>query len=203
MRELVYYVAVTLDGFIAHPDGSFDKFPWDADYGADMAENFPETLPAHLRSAEHRCLENRWFDAVLMGRNTYEVGLKEGIASPYPTLRQYVFSRSYNESPDPQVTIVSSDAVEVVQKLKQEDGKPNLALRWERACHHPADGGPDRPAHPEAEPGGVWLGHPALRAGRHLGAHGADRPQALPERPYGASLHPEALSGPARCRPVR
>lgn len=123
MRELVYYVAVTLDGFIAHPDGSFDKFPWDADYGADLAEEFPETLPAHLRSTEHRSLENRWFDAVLMGRNTYEVGLKEGIASPYPTLRQYVFSRSYNESPDPQVTIVSSDAVEVVRTLKQEDGK--------------------------------------------------------------------------------
>ena len=123
MRELVYYVAVTLDGFIAHPDGSFDKFPWDADYGADLAEEFPETLPAHLRSTEHRSLENRWFDTVLMGRNTYEVGLKEGIASPYPTLRQYVFSRSYNESPDPQVTIVSSDAVEVVRTLKQEDGK--------------------------------------------------------------------------------
>lgn len=123
MRELVYYVAVTLDGFIAHPDGSFDTFPWDADYGADLAEEFPETLPAHLRSTEHRSLENRWFDAVLMGRTTYEVGLKEGIARPYPTLRQYVFSRSYNESPDPQVTLVSSDAVEVVRTLKQEDGK--------------------------------------------------------------------------------
>jgi dihydrofolate reductase len=123
MRELVYYVAVTLDGFIAHPDGSFDKFPWDAGYGADMAATFPETLPAHLRPAEHRSLENRWFDAVLMGRNTYEVGLKEGFSSPYPTLRQYVFSRSYHESPDPQVTLVSGDAAEAVQTLKQEDGK--------------------------------------------------------------------------------
>jgi dihydrofolate reductase len=123
MRELVYYVAITLDGFIAHPDGSFDKFPWDADYGADMVVNFPETVPAHLRSVEHRSLENRWFDAVLMGRNTYEVGLKEGISSPYPTLRQYVFSRSYSESPDPQVTLVSGDAVSAVQALKQEDGK--------------------------------------------------------------------------------
>lgn len=123
MRELVYYVAITLDGFIAHPDGSFDKFPWDPDYGADMAVNFPETVPAHLRSAEHRSLENRWFDAVLMGRNTYEVGLKEGISSPYPTLRQYVFSRSYSESPNPDVTLISGNAVEAVQALKREDGK--------------------------------------------------------------------------------
>lgn len=123
MRELIYYVAVTLDGFIAHPDGSFDKFPWDNDYGADLAQTFPETLPAHARPAEHRSLENRWFDTVLMGRNTYEVGLKVGIGSPYPTLRQYVFSRNYTESPDPQVTLVSGDAVEAVQALKQEDGK--------------------------------------------------------------------------------
>jgi dihydrofolate reductase len=88
-----------------------------------MSVNFPETVPAHLRSAEHRGLENRWFDTVLMGRNTYEVGLKEGISSPYPTLRQYVFSRSYSKSPDPQVTLVSGDAVETVRALKQEDGK--------------------------------------------------------------------------------
>jgi dihydrofolate reductase len=123
MRELVYYVAVTLDGFIAHPDGSFDKFPWDADYGADLAAAFPETLPAHLRTPEHQRLENRWFDAVLMGRATYEVGLNEGFSNPYPTLRQYVFSRSYRESPDPHVTLVSGDAAEAVRALKQEDGK--------------------------------------------------------------------------------
>jgi dihydrofolate reductase len=123
MRELIYYVATTVDGFIAHADGSFDGFPWDEAYGADLAARFPETFPAHVRSAEHRLLPNQYFDTVLMGRHTYEVGLKEGITNPYPTLQQYVFSSTMQESPDEQVTLVSGDAVEFVQALKQDEGK--------------------------------------------------------------------------------
>ena len=43
MRDLIYYVASTLDGLIAHHDGSFDDWPWDDVYGADLAETFPDT----------------------------------------------------------------------------------------------------------------------------------------------------------------
>ena len=123
MRELIYFVAASVDGFIAAPDGAFDAFPWDETYGADLMATFPETLPAHIRSEEHRKLPNRWFDAVLMGRNTYAVGLKEGFTSPYPTLRQYVFSRTMRESPDPNIELVSGNPAEKVRALKQEPGK--------------------------------------------------------------------------------
>ncbi len=38
-------------------------------------------------------------------------------------MRQYVFSRTMDESPDEQVELVSENAVEVVSALKQETGK--------------------------------------------------------------------------------
>lgn len=41
MRELIYYVAASLDGFIARKDGSFGGFPWDDTFGAHLLKTFP------------------------------------------------------------------------------------------------------------------------------------------------------------------
>jgi hypothetical protein len=49
MRELIYYVACSVDGFIAHPDGSHNGFSQDGEYFADLFATFPETVPSHLR----------------------------------------------------------------------------------------------------------------------------------------------------------
>lgn len=123
MRNLIYYIATTLDGFIAHEDGSVDGFSFDESYLADLLATFPETFPSHFPGHPDPRPANRWFDTVLMGRATYEVGVKEGITNPYTTLQQYVFSRSMPASPDPNIILVSGDAVETVKALKQETGK--------------------------------------------------------------------------------
>lgn len=122
MRELIYYIAISLDGFIAHEDGSFGGFPWDEAFIAELGRRFPETIPTHLRAMLGVEGDNQVFDTVLMGRKTYEVGLKEGITSPYGTLKQYVFSRTLGTSPDEHVTLVADEAVEVVRALKAEAG---------------------------------------------------------------------------------
>ena len=80
MRSVTYYVAASLDGFIAHPAGSFAGFPWDDEFGAALLEQFPETFPAHLKTEAMAAADNRVFDTVLMGRKTYEVGSKAGFA---------------------------------------------------------------------------------------------------------------------------
>jgi Dihydrofolate reductase len=123
MRRLVYYVACTIDGFIAREDGSFDWCLTEGEHFADLLELFPETFPAHLRDRLGVRAENRRFGAVLMGRKTYEVGLQVGITNPYPHLRQYLFSNGMTESPDRNVQLVSGDAVEMVKQLKREVGK--------------------------------------------------------------------------------
>ncbi len=123
MKPVIYYVATSLDGFIAHPDGSFGGFPWDDAYGADLLARYPETFPAHLRPPTASAVDNRLFDTVLMGRKTYEVGSTAGVTNPYPTLQQYVFSRSMVERPDARVDLVNADAAERVRALRTGTGK--------------------------------------------------------------------------------
>ncbi|RJL33287.1 dihydrofolate reductase family protein [Bailinhaonella thermotolerans] len=123
MRKLVYYVGMTIDGFIAAPDGGIDHFPVGQDVLDFLRDDYPETVPAHIRQAlgfDDR--PNRHFDTGIQGRPTYELALRIGITSPYPHLRQYVVSETITESPDPAVEIISSDLVGKVRELKAEDG---------------------------------------------------------------------------------
>jgi dihydrofolate reductase len=103
MRELKYYVACSVDGFIARPDGSVEELG-----GRDTDFDFVATLQA--------------FDVVLMGRKTYELSLRLGHSTD-PNKKNYVFSRTMKESPDKNVEIISEGAVELVRELKQGTGK--------------------------------------------------------------------------------
>ncbi|WFR71466.1 dihydrofolate reductase family protein [Prescottella defluvii] len=123
MRKLVYYVAVTLDGYIAGPGGEIDFHPLSDTMATWINERYPETVPTHMR--EQAGLENtpnRAFDTLIMGRGTYEPALAIDVTSPYAHLRQLVVSTTLGTSPDPAVELVSDDPVAAVRKLKQEDG---------------------------------------------------------------------------------
>src|SRR4051794_17593833 len=88
MRKLVYFVAPTIDGFIAAPDGSCEHFPASEPFLRQLAAELPETLPGHGRAALGVDAPNARFDTVVMGRGTYDPALALGITSPYPHLRQ-------------------------------------------------------------------------------------------------------------------
>jgi dihydrofolate reductase len=123
MRQLIYYVACSIDGFIAREDGSFEGFLQEGEHFDDLVKIFPETFPAHARQVMGIQTPNKCFDLVLMGRKTYEVGLKFGITNPDPHLKQYLFSRSLKTSPNEQVELVLEDASTRVKQLKNETGK--------------------------------------------------------------------------------
>lgn len=122
MRKLTYYIASTIDGFIAGPDGKFDFFPFEGDVAAAILAEYPETMPIQAREPLGLTdTPNKRFDTILMGRGTYEPALAIGITSPYPHLKQCVFSRTLTIT-DPQVEIVEGDPVEFVRDLKRQDG---------------------------------------------------------------------------------
>ena len=121
MRTLTYYVGMSLDGYIAAPDGSFDFFPVTQAVLDFIAAEYPETLPSHVRAHLGVTTPGTRFDTVVMGRATYAPALQVGITSPYAHLRQYVASTTLPAGSDPQVTVVP-DPLGLVRQLKQEDG---------------------------------------------------------------------------------
>jgi dihydrofolate reductase len=123
MRKLKYYVACTVDRFIARQDDSYDFFLMEGEQVADLLAAFPETIPAHVREKLGIVAKNQCFDAVLMGRRTYEVGLQEGISNPYPQMKQYVVSQTLKKTADQAVELISSDLVAFVRALKTQPGQ--------------------------------------------------------------------------------
>ena len=122
LRKLTYLIATSADGFVSRSDGSLDDFSFDGEHVQDLLEEYPETIPTHLRSQIAVSTELRHFDTVLMGRATYEVGSLAGFTAPYRHLQQYLFSSRLSSSPDDSVNLVSSQAGEVVRQLKSRDG---------------------------------------------------------------------------------
>jgi dihydrofolate reductase len=123
-RELTYYIAASIDGYIAAPDGAFNAFPMPPDVRDAMLEARPETVPTAYRApAGVADAPNRLYDTVLMGKGTYLPGLNEGNPSPYAHLRQYVFSSTLDPALAEDVTFTTADPATSVRELKQEAGK--------------------------------------------------------------------------------
>lgn len=121
MRELVYYVAVSLDGFIAGPAGETDAFLAEGDHMTALLDEFPETLPVHVTDALGIPAGTGRFDTVLMGRNTLAPALEIGVTSPYPHLRQVVATHS-DRGLAPDLT-VTGDPLRTVRELRRESGE--------------------------------------------------------------------------------
>lgn len=102
MRKLKYHVASTVDGYIAHEDHSIAGFVSEGEHVID-----------YLASLKND------YEIVLMGRRTYEFGFQFGVTNPYPWMKQYVFSRTMERSPDPNVELVSKEITGFVGELNR------------------------------------------------------------------------------------
>lgn len=123
MRELTYYIGVTLDGFIAGPADEVDFYPVTPAFAETLGTELADIQPAHVRAGRGGVDEPLTrFDTVVMGRRTFEPALQAGITDPYSQLRTVVFSRSLDDPGEPNVELVRTDPVERVRELKNEEG---------------------------------------------------------------------------------
>ncbi|MFN7115697.1 MAG: dihydrofolate reductase family protein [Saprospiraceae bacterium] len=103
MRKIKLFIASSLDGFIARPDGALDWLPTDGnDYGY---HDFITTI-----------------DTTLMGGKTYRDVLKFG-EFPYKNLQNFVFTRDRAIKKNPNVKFVPEQICHFTQTLKNQAGK--------------------------------------------------------------------------------
>ncbi|MGE5815005.1 MAG: dihydrofolate reductase family protein [Acidobacteriota bacterium] len=104
MRKVVYGGAMSLDGFIAGPNGEYDWIVMDPDI-------------------DFMALMGR-FDTFLIGRKTFELMRQMGDATPpAPGIQNFVFSRTLRPADCPPGTILSDNAEKVVADLRRKPGK--------------------------------------------------------------------------------
>lgn len=102
-RRLRYQVAVSLDGFIAGPNGEADWIIMDP--SIDFTALFKE------------------FDTAVMGRKTYEAMAAQGQGGGMPGIEVIVFSRSLPPARRKGLRIVADDPLAVVADLKAAPGR--------------------------------------------------------------------------------
>ena len=103
MRQVCYSVAMSLDGYIAGPDGEFDWIVMDPD----------------MDFAEHAAR----FDTYLVGRKSFEAMQRMGGApAARAGARDIVFSRSLDPADHPKIAL-ENDAVRVVRELRGQPRK--------------------------------------------------------------------------------
>ncbi len=131
MRKLTYFVACSIDGFIGDPSGdasSMYQFV-NEEFLEFLKTEYPETISAEGRKMLGlEDLDSREFDTVIQGRGSYQLALDANIASPYGHLREYVATRSLEESPDANVTLIADDLVGAIRELKAEDSELGIWL---------------------------------------------------------------------------
>jgi dihydrofolate reductase len=105
MRKVTFGGANSLDNFFARKDDSVDWLMWSKEVG-QLMKDYWKTI-----------------DTVVMGRKTYEVGVKMGAGDGSPGVNTYVFSRTLKRLPGKNVELVAEDVAEFVRRLKQQKGK--------------------------------------------------------------------------------
>ena len=181
MRKVVYGCAMSLDGFIAGPNGEYDWIVTDPeiDFAALMAR----------------------FDTFLIGRKTFEVIRKMGDAAPpAPGIENIVFSRTLRPADCPQA-MLSDDPEGVVTALRKKPGKDIALFGGGESVPEPSVSRTGRRGERFPRPGPLGRRDPVSAPTRESREAEAQEPSCLrKERNRGARLRcgpPEEMKRPS------
>lgn len=103
MRKIVYSVAMSLDGYLAGPNGEADWIVMDPDM--DFSGMMTQ------------------FDTLIMGRRTFDAAQAMGGGVAMPGVSTIVVSTTLRQQDYPGVTIIGEDVKEKLTRLKEASGK--------------------------------------------------------------------------------
>jgi dihydrofolate reductase len=104
-RKVLLYIAMSLDGYIARPDGNIDWLSTVQREGEDYGYgDFIKTV-----------------DTVIVGRKTYDKVLSLGVAFPHSDKECYIITRS-ERPPIGRLIFYSKDLKELVASLREKQG---------------------------------------------------------------------------------
>src|SRR5262245_36258593 len=101
MRKVKFSGATSLVNFFARKDGTVDWLLWNKEV-TEFMKTYWETI-----------------DTIVMGRRTYEVGVRMGAKDGSPGLNNYVFSRTLKKV-GKNIELISEDAADFVRRLKEQ-----------------------------------------------------------------------------------
>lgn len=107
MRKIRYAVAMSLDGYIAGPNGE-----------AEWIE-----MPDQKAAMEYFKTFMKEFDTVVIGGRTFALMARDNPQTSYPGLKNYVISRSLSAGAYPNVTILGDEGISTIAGLRQQEGK--------------------------------------------------------------------------------
>jgi len=103
MKKIRYGVAMSLDGYIAGPNGEYDWIVHDPEV------NFAEIWAQ--------------FDTLLMGCGTYEPGIAAMGKKAFKGMKTFVASRTMRQEDHPGVTVISELNRDWISRIRAQSGK--------------------------------------------------------------------------------
>lgn len=110
-RKVILFIAQTLDGYIAKPDGKIDFLLDERFTSGETADREYQKLTKHV-------------DTVVMGRKTYDQVVNELAPNDYPyaDFDNYIMTTHPTTSAD-NIHFVDGDVVQLIRDLRNQSGK--------------------------------------------------------------------------------